>query len=67
MTMKTSPQISAVLRKAIQASEMNVHQLAKETGVSHPIILRFLSGERDIRLATADKLAATLGVRVSTR
>ena len=65
--MKTSPQISAVLRKAIQASEMNIHQLAKATGVSHPIILRFLSGERDIRLATADKLAATLGVRVQAK
>ena len=65
--MKTSPQISAVLRKAIQASEMSINALAQASGVSHPIILRFLSGERDIRLATADKLAATLGVRVQTK
>ncbi len=65
--MKTSPQISAVLRKAIEASELSIHALAQASGVSHPIILRFLSGERDIRLATADKLAATLGVRVQAK
>jgi plasmid maintenance system antidote protein VapI len=65
--MKSNPQISAVLKKAIQASEMNINQLAKATGVSHPVILRFMAGERDIRLATADKLAATLGVRVQAK
>jgi ribosome-binding protein aMBF1 (putative translation factor) len=65
--MKTTHQISTVLRKAIEASEMSVHALAQASGVSHPIIFRFMSGERDIRLATADKLAAILGIKVTAK
>jgi transcriptional regulator with XRE-family HTH domain len=64
--MKTA-QISAVLRKAIEASEMTMHGIAKASGVSYPIIFRFMSGERDIRLATADKLATTLGIKVGMK
>jgi transcriptional regulator with XRE-family HTH domain len=63
----SKPQITDVLRKAIKNSEKNVSQLAKEAGVSHPVILRFLSGERDIRLATADKLATALGITVNSK
>ena len=36
----------------------------RESGVAHPVILRFMSGERDIRLETAEKLAATLGLEL---
>ena len=57
-------EIAEAIRDAIQNSGLSVYQIAKETGVSHPVILRFLSGERDIRLATADKLAAFLGVHI---
>jgi plasmid maintenance system antidote protein VapI len=52
------------LRDGIRRSGKTVYRLAKESGVAHPIILRFLSGERDIRLETADKLAAVLGLRL---
>jgi transcriptional regulator with XRE-family HTH domain len=62
--MRKSPNIAASLRQAIATSGKSKSQLAKESGVSHPVILRFLSGERDIRLATADKLAAAVGVEV---
>jgi plasmid maintenance system antidote protein VapI len=54
------------LREGIRQSGKNVYQLAKASGVSHPVILRFLSGERDIRLETAGKLAATLGMRLES-
>jgi plasmid maintenance system antidote protein VapI len=64
--MKTA-QISAVLKKAIQASELSMHAIAQASGVSYPILYRFVSGERDIRLATADKLAATLGIKVQQK
>ena len=50
------------LRTTIRKSGKTVYRVAVESGVSHPIILRFLSGERDIRLETAEKLAATLGL-----
>lgn len=35
-----------------------------ETGVSHGVILRFMKGERDIRLETAEKLAEAAGLTV---
>ena len=59
--------ITDALRKAIRSSGKSVYQLAKDSGVAHPVIFRFLSGERDIRLATADKLASTLGVKVRSK
>jgi len=62
--MRKSSTIAHALRDAIKRNRKTAFQIAKESGVSHPIILRFLSGERDIRLATADKLAAVLGVEV---
>jgi hypothetical protein len=50
------------LRAAIKRSGKSVYRVAQESGVAHPIILRFLSGERDIRLETAEKLAVALGL-----
>jgi len=44
------------LRAAIRQSGKTIYRVAQESGVAHPIILRFLSGERDIRLETAEKL-----------
>ena len=38
--------------------------MAKAAGVSQIVISRFLSGERDIRMATADKLAGALGLKL---
>ncbi len=62
--MRKPENIAASLRTAITKSDKSAYQISKESGVSHPVILRFLSGERDIRLATADKLAAAVGVEV---
>jgi transcriptional regulator with XRE-family HTH domain len=53
------------LRTAIRKSGKTVYRVAKESGVSHPVILRFMTGERDIRLETAEKLAAALGLHLS--
>lgn len=52
------------LRAGIKQSGKTIYRIAQESGVAHPIILRFLSGERDIRLETAEKLAATLGLHL---
>ena len=49
--------LSDALKRAIQTSDMTVYEIAKRAKVSQIIISRFLSGERDIRMATADKLA----------
>ena len=58
--------LSQALKKSLQESDKTVYQIAKEAGVSQIMISRFLSGERDIRMATADKLAHALGLRLVT-
>ena len=50
------------LRLAIIDSGKSSYELRQETGVNHGVILRFLSGERDIRLETAEKLALAVGL-----
>lgn len=57
--------LSNILKSAIKKSGKTVYRIAQESGVAHPVILRFLSGERDIRLETAEKLADTLGLRLT--
>jgi len=56
--------LSASLKKAMNGSPMTSYQLAKEAGVSPIMVSRFLSGKRDIRLATADRLAHVLGLKL---
>ena len=58
--------LSEALKRAIQESEMTVYQIAKGAHVSQIIISRFLSGERDIRMATADKITNALALRLMT-
>ncbi len=56
--------LSASLKKAMQRSSKTSYRIAKEAGVSQIMVSRFLSGERDIRLATADRLAHVLGLKL---
>ena len=56
--------LSACLKKAMKQSPKTSYQLAKEAGVSQIMVSRFLSGKRDIRLATADRLAHVLGLKL---
>jgi ribosome-binding protein aMBF1 (putative translation factor) len=59
-----SRSLSTSLKNALKHSSKSSYQLAKEAGVSQIMISRFLSGERDIRLATADRLANALGLKL---
>jgi transcriptional regulator with XRE-family HTH domain len=56
--------LSASLKKAMKHSPKTSDQLAKEADVSPIMLSRFLSGKRDIRLATADRLAHVLGLKL---
>jgi plasmid maintenance system antidote protein VapI len=58
--------IDEQLRAAIIASEATHYRLATNAGINPEIVGRFVRGERDIRLATAAKLAAVLGLRLTT-
>ena len=57
--------IADSLKRAIAGSDRSVYQIAKESGISQIVITRFLSGERDIRMATADKLARVLKLQLA--
>ena len=56
-----SEQMAAKLRKVIHESGMSVLTLSKLCGVPQPRISDFLAG-KDIRLATAQKLADHFGL-----
>jgi hypothetical protein len=57
--------IAETLKDAIRQDSRSVYQIAKESGISQIVITRFLSGERDIRMATADKLARVLNLQLT--
>ena len=61
-----SDSLSATLRQAIRESGKSVEQIARDAGVSPIVISGFLSGQRDIRMATADKIAEVLGLKLAT-
>jgi hypothetical protein len=58
--------LSEDLRLAIRSSGKSVYQVAKAADVSPIVVSRFLSGQRDIRMETADRLAETLGLKLGT-
>lgn len=60
-----SGRLSQALRDALRASDKSMYQIAQDAGVAQIVVSRFVSGERDIRMATADKLAEALGLTLS--
>jgi len=52
------------LRSAVKDSGLTTYRLAKDSGVSQPVLSRFLNGKRGITLATASKLANVLGLEL---
>jgi hypothetical protein len=58
--------LSEDLRNAIRSSGKPVYQIAKAAHVSQIVVSRFLSGERDIRMETADRLAEVLDLKLAS-
>ncbi len=56
--------LSETLKAAIKASGLTHYMIGKRAGVTPPMIARFMAGTRDLRLATADKLAEALGLEL---
>ena len=54
--------ISESLRDAIRNCGLSGRELARQSGISHPMISRYLRGERSITLRVAEALSATLGL-----
>jgi 2-phospho-L-lactate guanylyltransferase (CobY/MobA/RfbA family) len=63
----TPHSLSEALKQAIRESDKSEYQIAQLAGVSQIVISRFLSGERDIRMNTADKLAGALELKLGIR
>lgn len=61
---KPSPGIDEQLRTAIVDSGLTAYMVAKRAGTTPGVVGRFVSGERDIRLATAAKIAKVLGLEL---
>ena len=59
-----SPILSDPLREAIGHSGKSVPKLAKQAKVSAIVLQQFLDGKRDLRLATAERLAQVLGLKL---
>jgi DNA-binding phage protein len=56
--------LSGQLRHVIAARRLTAYAVARDAGVDVRLVQRFLDGERDIKLATADKIARALGLRL---
>lgn len=60
-----SSSLSELLKRSIRESGRSIDEIANEAGVSPSLLGNFLSGERDIHMTTADKLASSLGLEVT--
>ena len=60
-----SSSLSELLKRSIRESGRSIDEIASEAGVSPSLLGNFLSGERDIHMMTADKLAISLGLEVT--
>ncbi len=48
--------MTETLKRAIQESTETVAAIAREAGIPQPVLHRFVAGERDLTMKTAEKL-----------
>jgi hypothetical protein len=56
--------LSERIRKAVLTSEKTRYAIAVGSGIDHAVLRRFMRGERDIKLATAEHLAEFLDLEL---
>lgn len=61
---KTADLISDQLRAALLAGGDSIYQTAAAAGCPRSSLSRFLAGRRSLSLATVDRVAAQLGLRL---
>jgi transcriptional regulator with XRE-family HTH domain len=59
--------ISEKLRKAVISSKKTRYAIAVGAGVDHAVLRRFMRGERDIKLTTAEHLAEYLELELVSK
>jgi len=66
MSKKKRESMTDQLRNAVRDSGLSINHIAIGAGIPQPVLQRFISGEREnIRLDTADRLAAYFGMRLT--
>jgi ribosome-binding protein aMBF1 (putative translation factor) len=58
--------LTTQLRTAIKTSGASLYRIAKDSGLPYAVVHRFATGERQIKLDGADKLAAYFEMRLTT-
>ena len=64
---KSSPQLSEQLRDQIQSCGKTRYQIAKDTGLSQPLLSRFVNRECGLSIESTDVLCAYLGLKLAKR
>jgi predicted transcriptional regulator len=59
--------LSKQLQAAIADSGLTVYAIAKGAEIQQTTLMRFVSGERDMRMSNADAVAAFLGLELVKR
>ena len=62
-----TPPLKTALIAAMRQDQRSVAAILRAAGITDTQYYRWVKGSRDIRLVTADRLAAVLGVRASKR
>ena len=62
----TRMSLTSELKRAIRASGQSVNEISRGARIAHPIVLRFMNGQRDITLRTADKLVRYLKIEIAS-
>jgi plasmid maintenance system antidote protein VapI len=61
------PTIAETLRTAIAESGETVAAVSRGTGIAQPVLHRFVHGERDLTLRTAEKLLQYFDLELRSR
>lgn len=59
--------LADVIRRAVAARKESTSETARGAGIPQPVLHRFMAGERDLTLRTAEKLMKYLGLEVRKR
>jgi plasmid maintenance system antidote protein VapI len=64
LTKKQLADLEEQLRDALVQTGLSMNELARRSGVSQPILSRFVRGDRSLTLPVAARLCSMLGLRL---
>ena len=59
--------LAAVIANAVHRDERSPYAISHAADIRPEVLTRFLNGERDLKLATATKLCAVLGLELRSK